>query len=644
MIAGYNIDFLIAGCLLLIVVLYHFQKQKKLNNAQTRIFTLFLWTGLLDVVLDLVTTFLMALDNGALAELTRMVLTAFYLIQAMFPYFVVYYTLTLWQTSLQALRRDARLCGIVPALVCVLIVLNFWGEFLFGFDSAGRYFQGWAYLLMYVYALSYVILTLLLCFAHGKKLGRQNVHVVAEFLILESVCVLIQALNQRYLMTGFGIGLGLTVLYLTAHNPNAYTDNVTGALDKQHFIIWMQEQRYRRKSIHVLMVNVNNLKRINTVLGVSLGDKLLLQVVDQLQAISKNIRVYRISGKRFLLAMDSLAEYEICHASLQKLFSQKFRIGDEEIGLAVVLCGMVNCETLESPDQLLAYLEYMAGLAPRSEAPLLIQSSNKIMEGFLYEQEVDRFLETAIERDLFELYFQPVYSMSAGQYVSLEALSRLRHPTLGYVPPDVFITLAEKNGKIPRIGGLQFRKLCAFLREHRQMMQQIRSVKFNLSPFELLKPGHCNRLMDIIREYDLPFSWFQFEVTETVATEYSKKLLQVVDDCLRAGIGLCLDDFGSGYANLNTVMQLPFSAIKLDRSLLSGISTDAHAATFYRSIVEVLQRMGYQVIAEGVENETEAQLLDGWHVDMIQGYYFSKPISGADLLRLLGESALLSKM
>lgn len=637
MIAGYNIDFLIAGWLLLILVLYHFRKQKKLNSAQTRIFTLFLWTGLLDVILDLAATFLIAWDNGALAGLTRSVLTVFYLIQAMFPYFVVYYTLTLRQSPLHVLRRDARLCAVIPALVCVLIALNFWGEFLFGFDSAGRYFKGSAYLLMYGYALLYVLVALLLCVTQAKEVGRQNVHVVVEFLIVECVCVLIQAFDQRYLMTGFGIGLGLTILYFTVHNPNTYTDNVTGALDKQHFITWMQEQSYRRKSMHVLMVNVINLSRINAVFGTSIGDGLLLQVVNKLQSMSKGIRVFRVSGKRFLLAMDSLAEYEACRAGVQKLFDQKFQIEGEEIGLTVVLCGMVNCEAMESTDRLLAYLEYMAGLATRSESTLLIQSNSKIMEGFLYEQEVDRFLETAIERDLFDLNFQPVYSMAAGQYVSLEALSRLRHPTLGYVPPDVFITLAEKNGKIPRIGELQFRKLCAFLSEHRQIMQKIHSVKFNLSPFELLKPGHCNHLMEIIRAYDLPFSWFQFEVTETVATEYNKKLLQVVDDCLRAGIGLCLDDFGSGYANLNTVMQLPFSAIKLDRSLLGGISTDPHAATFYQSIVEVLQRMGYQVIAEGVENETEAELLDGWKVDMIQGYYFSKPVSGTDLLRLFGE-------
>ena len=106
-----------------------------------------------------------------------------------------------------------------------------------------------------------------------------------------------------------------------------------------------------------------------------------------------------------------------------------------------------------------------------------------------------------------------------------------------------------------------------------------------------------------------------------------------------AGIGLCLDDFGSGYANLNTVMQLPFSVIKLDRSLLFHICTDKNAALFYQSIVSAFCRLGYRIVAEGVETQEEMELLRSWNVDMIQGYYFSRPLPPDDLLRLLTGSA-----
>ena len=136
----------------------------------------------------------------------------------------------------------------------------------------------------------------------------------------------------------------------------------------------------------------------------------------------------------------------------------------------------------------------------------------------------------------------------------------------------------------------------------------------------------------------MPHSLFQFEVTETVATEYSKRLSLIAEQFRSAGIGLCLDDFGSGYANLNTVTQLPFSVIKLDRSLLFGICSDGRSASFYHSIVSTFQSMGYYVVAEGVETEAEVSLLRQWGVDMIQGYYFAKPLPPRELTDLLTQS------
>lgn len=143
------------------------------------------------------------------------------------------------------------------------------------------------------------------------------------------------------------------------------------------------------------------------------------------------------------------------------------------------------------------------------------------------------------------------------------------------------------------------------------------------------------RIMD---EFGIPHDWIQFEITETVATEYNGSLKKVADDFTAAGIRLCLDDFGSGYANLNTVMQLPFSSIKLDRSLLFDICSDEKRALFYQSVVETFRRMNYRIVAEGVETEAEMRLLSSWNVDMIQGYYFSKPLPQKELLELLKQS------
>ena len=167
-------------------------------------------------------------------------------------------------------------------------------------------------------------------------------------------------------------------------------------------------------------------------------------------------------------------------------------------------------------------------------------------------------------------------------------------------------------------------------------MDCIQHINFNLSPADLLRNDFSRQITGIIREFSLPFSFFQMEITETVATEYSDQLYHLTEEFKACGIRLSLDDFGSGYANLNTVLRLPFSCIKLDRSLLNGILEDKNTELFYKNIVASLKVMDYDVISEGVEHKKEVELLKSLGVNMIQGYYFSKPLPPEELLKLLG--------
>ena len=185
---------------------------------------------------------------------------------------------------------------------------------------------------------------------------------------------------------------------------------------------------------------------------------------------------------------------------------------------------------------------------------------------------------------------------------------------------------------IARFDQLQLRRACRFLRAHPEIVEEIDTVKFNLSPVELMMRGHAQNLIAIIREYGLPLELFQFEITETVASEDSDSMTEAVQSFVRAGIGLCLDDFGSGFANLNMVLKQPFTTIKLDRSLLTGICENEKVAAFYENIVAMFQNMGYAVVAEGIEREEELALVKRWGVDLVQGYYFSRPLSQEELI------------
>ena len=160
----------------------------------------------------------------------------------------------------------------------------------------------------------------------------------------------------------------------------------------------------------------------------------------------------------------------------------------------------------------------------------------------------------------------------------------------------------------------------------------------NFSRLHLMDSDFLSKIVKKQCEYGVPAHLIEIELTESAIFDNIDTIYAFTRKMHANGFAIAMDDFGSGYANLNTVMRLPFSSIKLDRSLLFDICSDEKRALFYQSVVETFRRMNYRIVAEGVETEAEMRLLSSWNVDMIQGYYFSKPLPQKELLELLKQS------
>lgn len=633
---AYNLNFLIAALLLLLIIWFHFINSRRMHDYNGRTFFLFLMLGLFDILFDFLTTVLISDNRPDLRGMTLLLLTVFYLLQVLVPYSLFLYTWFLCEQTTKWEKIFYRV-SVLPAICMGGIVLRNTGNgVLFRIDGAGAYIRGPLYLSMYLYAIFYGVIILICSICRHRKLGAVKLGIILEFLFILGGCVSIQALRNDLLMTGFGLGLGILVLYLTINNPSDYTDRLTGVFNMRSFTGHMRRLYEQKKNFHIIVVDLIQLRRFNMLFGSSFGDSLLKRVAKELQTIMNTDYVFRLSGRRFALLLSSLEEYERVRERIMYFFREALELGDEKVRASAVVCGMAQAQKLDDQDMLIAYIDYLVSQAPPSMETVLLQSDENTMKSYLDRKEIERYLGVAIEQDLFEICYQPVYSAEKQCFVAVEALSRLKHPTLGMVSPDVFIRIAEQNGQIVQIGQLQFKRVCRFVKEHPVLQKKLESIKFNLSPAEILREGCSRRLVATIQEFGLPYSFFQFEITETLATEYSDRLYQVVEDFHACGIELVLDDFGSGYANLDTVLKLSFSTIKLDRSLLNGIMEDEKARMFYQSIVEMMKNMGYRLIAEGVEHKKETELLFSWGVDMIQGYYFSKPLYPEELLLKLG--------
>lgn len=556
----YNIDFLIAAMVILLLVLWYFLGQKRAEDLNNQVFLFFAIIGILDVVAELASNYYISFPNSNCEIAAMLATTIFYLLQALLPFTVICYIQTLHDNKIISAKKMF-LSGVPTFILMGMILTNPFTEKLFYFDIPAGYMKGPWYMLMYYSALCHMAAALILIVIWRKKLGYQKVKSLLEILLISGAGVVIQLLYHPLLTTGFGMSLGILVLFITINNPHANIDTLTGSLE----------------------------------------------------------------------------EYEYYLTQLKRMFdgNSKLNVNNKIITMPVIISGIMNAQKLGDSGLILEYAEYLEALSAKNGLTEVIQDDYQTMNGFLYNKRVEQYLHKAITEDLFEIYYQPVYSTRKKCFITLEALSRLQHRELGWIAPDVFIQIAEKNHMIEQITDLQFSRVCRFLGENRYLMRHLLNVKVNLSSLDLMRNDCSRHFIRIMDAYKIPHNWIQFEITETVATECNAGLRRVAEEFTDAGIGLCLDDFGSGYANLNTVMRLPFSVIKVDRSLLFDICRDEKRAIFYESVVETFHKMNYHIVSEGVETQEEMEQISSWGVEMIQGYYFSKPLPEKELLELL---------
>ena len=632
----YNVDFLIASLAFMLLILYHFMQQQAQYMQDNHSFLWLVFLGISNICTDLLCVVLVSWGGAEMRYFTEFCLTVFFCLQILVPNAMVNHVFSQFPKEVGSSLGKAVFSYIIPGILLTMIVANHWTHLFFVIDETGTYQLAEYAGSVYLYGGIYLLISAMVCIVHRKYLSQFKRYAILEMVLIAGITILFQAIYRSVLLIGFGITMDIAVLFFTLNNPYHYTDSLTSSFDIRYFRERVRNNIEHRKSFHIIVVELSQLKRINHVTGAGVGNDILQLTARMLRETDKHNLVFRVTGKQLVLLTNSLVNYESARTQILEFFNVPMQIGERTITVPVTVCGILNAEELGDSDTLLSYIEYMLSLvtAPH-RGTQLIQNSEETLKGYQYNQTIDQYLNTAVREDLFTLNYQPVYSTVQKKFTNMEALSRLSHPTLGPISPEIFIRLAEKNDLIPQIGQMQLRKICSFVKENPIIMEQMDSVKVNLSPVELMRPGHVDLLISTIREAGLPTEFFQFEVTETVATEYSISLERIADKLLDAGIKLCLDDFGSGFANLNAVFRLPFSTIKLDRSLLVDICQNAKAASLYHGLSAAIHSMDASIVAEGVETSQELERVTGCGVDLIQGFYFSRPLPPEDLLALL---------
>ena len=259
----------------------------------------------------------------------------------------------------------------------------------------------------------------------------------------------------------------------------------------------------------------------------------------------------------------------------------------------------------------------------------------KMREKFLEEQMMLREMELALAEGQFCVYYQPIYSAKENRAVSAEALVRWKHPTAGVISPGRFVPLFERNGFVVRLDRFAWEQVCRMLSERRSKGRPLIPVSVNVSRLNFYDTDFCDTIVGLLDKYDLPPSLLRLEITESAYTDNPVQLLGALRKLQDVGLKVLMDDFGSGYSSLNLLKNVTVDILKIDMVFVQDLEGSQRAPVILHRVVEMAHDLRMGVVVEGVETKAQVDFLVGIGCDTIQGYYFSKPLSGKDFLALV---------
>ena len=251
------------------------------------------------------------------------------------------------------------------------------------------------------------------------------------------------------------------------------------------------------------------------------------------------------------------------------------------------------------------------------------------------ENDLSQILKHALSENQFEVFYQPIYSVKKKKFTTAEALIRLNNDTLGYVSPEEFIPIAERDGIILLIGEFVFRSVCKFILNNKLWEKGIEYIHVNLSAIQCMQERLHEQLLAIMDYYGLDYKYIELEVTETAAIASSETLLKNMKSLMEKNMNFALDDYGMGYSNTSSILQYPFHTIKLDKSIVWAAMKNENAKKFLYHTIAMFRDMGIELVAEGVETAEMARMLSKMECDYLQGFLYSKPITADSFLELL---------
>jgi len=440
----------------------------------------------------------------------------------------------------------------------------------------------------------------------------------------------------------------------------ALYDGLTGLPNRSFFLdklnqLFEQTKKDPQKRFAILFLDLDGFKKINDSLGHLAGDRLLSDFSQRCkQFLTNKATLARLGGDEFAILVENITGIEDATNLAEKLSLQlekPFSLLERELFIRVSIGIAPWSNQYHQVEDLLRDAD-----TAMYQAKANGKAHYVVFEPAMYFEAVNALdlehdLHQGIEREEFEVFYQPIVKLSNGQIVGFEALTRWQHPIKGTISPNQFIPIAEETGLILEIGISILKQACYQMKQWQAKYEVARdlTISVNLSPLQL-KPSPSNNSYDclesiqkIIEETGLKPHSLKLEITESAIIESIEITNSLLEQIKALGIKVSMDDFGTGYSSLNYLNRLPIDTLKIDRSFVRELSTDSKKLSLTQTIINLSHTLGMTVIAEGIETKDQQAILRELNCEYGQGYLFSKPISSTDAEILIATTQQITK-
>lgn len=422
----------------------------------------------------------------------------------------------------------------------------------------------------------------------------------------------------------------------------AYHDDLTGLPNRRKLLNDLDRLiEIDQQPFSLLLFDVNRFKIINDGLGHSIGDLFLKEIAERAKALNCPLTTfYRLSGDEFICILKDPAMVEDVAKNIQKKFNNQFHINNHTFHASISI-GAVNFpEHGQSAQEILKYADIAMHEAKNSRNKDLVFYTKKERYSHNEILLLETRLNEAIKSETFELYYQSKVNIQTNKIEGMEALIRWFDEELGFVPPDQFIPFAEEFGLIRDISEWVIAKAGRQVMEWNEQFNLNLRVAVNISPSHLKAENFIERLNEILQLYKISPNSIEIEITEMSFLDQNTDLLKTIKQLKDMGITLAIDDFGTGYSSLSYLKKFPVDLLKIDRSFIHEMYKNDADIAMVSAIITLARALNLKVVAEGVEESRDLQLLREFNCEYVQGYHYSRPLPVRDFTKFLEEKGI----